>query len=229
MKNIEVRSISREIAKGVVEKKHYSRRLGIFWEAFGLFQGDVLSGVCVFGQPSAPIQKHAFFERDFRLYELTRLVVDRGVKNGASMLIGRALKLLKEKPAAVISYADSHHGHCGIVYQASNWIYTGAVVAHDSLYLIDGVPTHPMTIKDRFGVSDPSRWAKQNGIEKIKPKEKHRYFYFVGSANDVRRMKSKLAYPVVFGYPKVDKSVYDDASVSVVAASLGYEYSDLLI
>lgn len=207
---MEVRRIDKATADSIVSRKHYSRRLGIFWEGFGLFDGSKIVGVACYGQPSAPIQKHAFRDRDFRLYELTRVVVDRGIINGASTIVGRSLQMLSERPSAVISYADSHHGHSGIIYQATNWLYTGAVVAHDSLYLIDGVPTHPMTLRDKLGIRNPVEWARENGIERVKPQPKHRYFQFVGSKSQRKRMRSLLAYPEVSSYPKSEKSLYDD-------------------
>jgi hypothetical protein len=202
--------IDKATAKAVTEAKHYSRRLGIMWEAFGLYDGGALIGVCCYGQPSAPIQKHAFANRDYRLYELTRLVVDRGApKNAASILIAGSLAQLSERPAAVVSYADSSHGHCGIVYQATNWLYTGATKAHDSLYMVNGEKLHAMTVMDRFKVTDPGRWAKENGIERIKPEAKHRYFILIGSKSDKRRMLKGLKYPVIKGYPKAEKTLYD--------------------
>jgi hypothetical protein len=73
---VTVKRIDKSIADLIISNKHYSKRLGIFWEGFGLFNDNKLIGVCCFGQPSAPIQKHAFKDRNFRLYELTRLVVD---------------------------------------------------------------------------------------------------------------------------------------------------------
>lgn len=204
-----VKKIDKATALKIVGVKHYSRRIGIFWEGFGLFDGNKIVGVVCYGQPSAPIQKHAFSDREFRLYELSRLVVDRDVKNGASFLISQSLKMLNEQPAAIISYADSAQGHAGIVYQATNWHYTGATVAHDCLYLVDGVPTHPMTLRDHHGVNDPARWAKENNIEKIKPMPKHRYFFFVGNKYQKAEMLSKLKYPLVSEYPKLPKTLYD--------------------
>jgi hypothetical protein len=209
-----VKKITKEVANSVVSKKHYSRRLGIFWEGFGLFKNDVLIGVCCFGQPSAPIQKYSFKDRNFRLYELTRLVVDSGHKNAASFLISQAIEMLKEKPCAIVSYADSAFGHSGIVYQATNWLYTGATVSHDSLYVIDGVPTHAMTIRDKYKITNPSEWAKENNISKIKPSQKHRYFYFVGSKNQKKSMREKLTYEVVSKYPKSEKTYYDAGELS---------------
>lgn len=207
-----VKPIDRSLADLIVLNKHYSKRLGIFWEGFGLFEEEKLIGVCCFGQPSAPIQKFAFKERGFRLYELTRLVVDNGIKNAASFLISQSLKMLKEKHCAVISYADSAHGHSGIVYQATNWIYTGPTISHDCLYMVDGKLTHPMTLRDKFNITKPAEWAKENGIEKIKPSPKHRYFYFIGSKKQKKQMKESLSYQVISEYPKSEKTYYENGT-----------------
>jgi hypothetical protein len=129
---------SKEVCELFVKQKHYSRKPSIFWEGFALVEKDNIEGVIVYGQPSPPIQKHAFRDRDFRLYELSRLVVQSKTKNAASFLIANSLKILSSKPCAVVSYADMAHNHCGIVYQATNWLYTGSTVSHDKLYIIDG-------------------------------------------------------------------------------------------
>jgi hypothetical protein len=201
-----------------VSTKHYSRKPSIFWCGFGLVEDGLITGVVVYGQPSPPIQKHAFKDRDFRLYELSRLVIQSKTKNAASFLVGNSLKLLEPKPCAVVSYADMQQHHCGIIYQATNWIYTGSTVSHDKLYLIDGVKTHPMTLRDR-GITDPVRWAKENNIQMIKPAEKHRYFYLVGTKIDKRNMLSKLNYGVIKEYPKCNQQRYDAGEELVVEAN----------
>lgn len=228
--NYTVQPITKPIAERIISAKHYRRTLGIFWEGFGLFDADSnIVGVVCYGQPSAPIQKHAFEDRDFRLYEMTRLVLDADVFNGASMLIGRSLKMLSSQPCAVISYADTSMGHAGIVYQATNWIYTGAVKAHDSFYLVDGEALHPTTVRDRFGVTRPKEWAKQNGIPIVPAQPKHRYFQFVGNRRDRKRMIAKMKYPQQSGYPKMNHSRYDDGKekCTQLAASIAPRNLDL--
>jgi len=192
-----------------VSKKHYSRCPSIFWAGFGLEIDGKLEGVVVYGQPSPPIQKHAFKDRDFRLYELSRLVIQTKEKNAASFLIGNSLKML-EKPCAVVSYADSEWNHCGFVYQATNWLYTGATKSHDHSYLVNGERLHPMTVRDRFGVTNLKQWAKQNSIQTLKPEPKHRYFFLCGDKRSKKMMLDKLSYPVVKLYPKANPSRYDD-------------------
>jgi hypothetical protein len=201
--------IEKSVAEQFVVNKHYSRRSSIFWAGFGLEENGQITGVAVYGQPSPPIQRHAFRDRDFRLYELARVVVQSKTKNASSFLVANSLKLLEPKPCAVVSYADMEQNHCGIIYQATNWLYTGATKSHDKSYIVDGKRTHPMTLRDR-GITDPGRWAKENGIQTVPPMEKHRYFQFIGSKFQKASMRSRLIYPVIDAYPKCDQSRYDD-------------------
>jgi hypothetical protein len=191
-----------------VMKKHYSHRAPIFWAGFGLLVDGMIEGVCIYGQPSPPIQKHAFKDRDFRLFELSRLVIQTKTKNAASFLVGNSLKML-DAPCAIVSYADTEQGHSGIVYQATNWIYTGATKSHDKAYIVDGKRVHPMSLRDQ-GITDPTRWAKENGIQMVPPMEKHRYFQFNGDKRQRRNMLSKLQYPIISTYPKSAHQRYDD-------------------
>lgn len=208
--------IDKKTADLFVTEKHYSRRASIFWAGFGLVEDGLIQGVCVLGQPSPPIQLHAFKERDFTLYELSRLVVQTKTKNASSFLVGNALKRLEEH-CAVVSYADMEQSHCGIVYQATNWIYTGATISHDHLYLVDGKRVHPMTLRDQ-GITNPKEWARDNGIETVKPSPKHRYFFLNGSKWQKQVMLGKLNYPVIAEYPKCKQRRYDDGKKLKVSA-----------
>lgn len=211
---MQVIRISKKICDEFVIKKHYSKRPSIFWAGFGLIENSLVTGVCVYGQPSPPIQKHAFKERDFKLYELSRLVVQSKTKNAASFLVGNSLKML-DKPCAIVSYSDMEHNHCGIIYQATNWLYTGGTVSHDHMYLIDGIRTHPMTLRDR-GITNPKEWAKENGIQTVKPFQKNRYFQFNGDKRQKKQMIEKLNYPVVSEYPKCEKKMYDNGDDLII-------------
>lgn len=211
-----VEPISKAIADQFVLAKHYSRRAPIFWAGFGLIEAGMVTGVVVYGQPSPPIQKHAFRDRDFRLYELSRLVVQSESRNAASFLVGNSLRMLEPKPCAVISYADMEQSHCGIVYQATNWLYTGATKSHDKAYIVDGKRTHPMTLRD-MGITNPTAWARENNIEMVHPEEKHRYFQLIGNKRQKREMLSRLAYPVIDTYPKCEQRRYDDGDILQVS------------
>lgn len=200
--------ISKTVAEQFVVKKHYSRRASIFWAGFGLEISGKIEGVVVYGQPSAPIQKHAFINREWKFYELSRLVVQTNIKNAASFLISQSLRML-DHPCSVISYADTEYNHCGIVYQATNWIYTGSTVSHDHAYIVDGKRIHPMTLRDK-GITNPKEWAKLNNVETVAPAPKHRYFFFCGTKRQRKTMRDCLKYPAIADYPKCDQRRYDD-------------------
>lgn len=210
--------ITKSVADKFVCAKHYSRRAPVFWCAFGLEENGFITGVVVYGQPSPPIQKHAFENRDFRLFELSRLVVQSKTKNASSFLVGNSLRQLEPKPCAVISYADMEMGHCGVIYQATNWLYTGATRSHDKAYIVDGRRVHPMTLRDR-GITNPTKWAKDNGIETVPPCEKHRYFFFVGDKRQRKSMRQRLRYAEVSAYPKCEARRYDDGPALYVPSN----------
>jgi hypothetical protein len=214
--------IEKSLAEQFVLQKHYSRRASIFWAGFGLEEDGMITGVAIYGQPSPPIQKHAFRDRDFRLYELSRVVVQSKTKNASSFLVANSLKMLEPQPCAVVSYADMEQNHCGIIYQATNWAYTGATTSHDKAYIVDGKRVHPMSLRDR-GITDPTRWAKENGIEMVKPLAKHRYFQFVGDRRQRSSMLQKLSYPIVSAYPKCNQLRYDDGPDLLVASKASAE------
>ena len=222
---MKVVTVTKRQAEVFVKSKHYSRRASIFWAAFGLEVDGFIEGVVVYGQPSPPIQKHAFKDRDFRLYELARLVIQTDVPNAASFLVGRSLRML-EAPSAVVSYADSEYGHSGIVYQATNWTYTGATKSHDHAYIVEGKRVHPMTLRDQ-GITDPKRWAKENGIKTAPPMLKHRYFQFNGSRKQVKDMKAKLTYESGLPYPKSPKTTYDDGPKIVMMITPDYKEGEI--
>lgn len=205
---MKVAPIDKRTAELFVKSKHYSRRASVFWAAFGLVEDGLVVGVAVFGMPSPPISRSAFKDRDFKLYELARVVVQTKTPNAASFLVASALKLL-DRPSAVVSYADTEYGHSGIIYQATNWLYTGATKSHDHAYLVDGARVHPLTLKDR-GISNPKQWARENGVQTVAPLPKHRYFYLNGTRPEKRRMAALLRYPVVAEYPKSPAARYDD-------------------
>jgi len=91
---IRVIPIAKSIADRFVTEKHYSRRASIFWAGFGLEEDGMIVGVAVYGQPSPPIQRHAFKDRDFRLFELARVAVQTKTKKPESIHIGRNLQML---------------------------------------------------------------------------------------------------------------------------------------
>lgn len=112
------------------------------------------------------------------------------------------------KPCVVVSYADGGQGHNGYVYQATNFYFGGAAKAHDSEYVVDGVKTHPRTLAAR-GIKDPVRWARENGIEVVRPQPKNRYVLLLGSKTDRKHILRDIKWTLSKNYPKNESRRYD--------------------
>jgi len=90
------------------------------------------------------------------ILELQRLVRRDDFTGQLSEFIAWTLRWLNaNKPAPlVLSYADSDQGHHGGIYQASNFIYVGAVESgHTGYRAEDGSFVHRRTCNAKFGTS----------------------------------------------------------------------------
>jgi hypothetical protein len=86
----------------------------------------------------------------------------------------------------------NHHGY---VYQACNFIYTGATKERTDKWTADG--KHSRHYKNN----------EQGEYRKVRS-SKHRYIYFCGNKKEVKEWKSALKYPIYDSYPKGDNSNY---------------------
>lgn len=207
--NWTVEPITKKQADFIITSRHYSRRAPNFRKAFALVdEHGLIDGVVVYGNGPKPIADTARNDIGVDAYELTRLVIQTTKPNAASFLVGRSLRMLPQ-PSLIVSYADTEWGHSGIVYQATNWVYTGSTKSHDGgAFVIEGERVHSRSLTGR-GISNPVAWAKANGIEMVPPMRKHRYFYLNGNSRQKKDMLAKLRYPVIDQYPKSDKRTYD--------------------
>jgi hypothetical protein len=177
---------------------HYARRVPSISWAFGLFKkGDnphdlfrigPLVGIVSFGTPSSPSLCEGIcgVEHKENVIELNRLVLRDNLKNEASFLVSRSLKLLP-KPKIVVSYADTAQDHAGIIYQATNFLFTGT--------------TRPRTdIAGKDGKH--SRHHLGDNTNRINRSAKHRYIYFLGNKREKKELKQALRYQIKDSYPK---------------------------
>ena len=199
-----IRPIPDRQAMDMVVRHHYLHRKAPCSAAFGLFHGDDCRGVVVYGTPSsAPLRRGiAGPENAHNVVELTRLwVCDTVPRNGESFLIGRTLpKCGKE---IVVSYADTEHGHLGIVYQATNWIYTG-LSAKRTNWTIAGDDRHCQSIADQYSASEIR--ARYGDRFSLQPRSrKHRYIYINANGRRRRELLEQLKYPAM-PYPKITQN-----------------------
>lgn len=201
-----IQKLSYQEATAIVIDKHYLHRKAPCSHAWGLIDNSSkeVMGVVIYGVPASSTLLKGICGPDHanNVYELTRLWVDDSVaKNGESFLIGNTIKLLERE--IVVSYADSTQNHLGIVYQATNWVYTGLSSKfrdpkvrglenqHHATYA-NGL-TNAQVI-EKFG--DRVYWVERA--------RKHRYIYFNATGKRKKELVSLLRYKPQ-PYPKLQE------------------------
>lgn len=195
-----VRRISNSTAQGIVIEHHYLHRRAPCSVAFGLFKGDELKGVVIYGTPSSAPLRSGIAGKEYAkdVAELTRLwLADDVPKNGESFLIGATVKKAGKK--IVVSYADTSQNHLGVVYQASNFLYTG-LSAKRTNWTVKGVNAHCQTLADKYDANSIREKFGDSFTLEPRPR-KHRYVWLNGSKAEKKRIRAALRYPVQ-PYPK---------------------------
>lgn len=112
----------------------------------------------------------------------------------------------------VVSYADTSQNHHGYIYQATNFIYTGLSQKFSDYYVRGMEHLHNGTIMDMSrGQENRVEWLRNKFGDDLYMRErpqKHRYFYFLGNKQQVKKMNELLLYKVE-PYPKGDNVRYD--------------------
>ena len=188
-----VELVPRSAIQSFIEKYHYSHNTngvqGL--ECFALFApGNFgiprMVGAMMYAIPSMPNTAKKYYPPDpSKCIELRRLVcIDDTPTNTESYFIGNTLKWLKKNTniQVIVSFADPHHGHSGVIYKASNFIYKGET-GKGSILMVDGKEMHSRSlnqrkrpysreIKRRYDAGDPNIFVK-------KLPSKHIYVYYL--------------------------------------------------
>lgn len=199
-----IERIGYQMAMEAIIANHYLHRKAPCSYAFGMFDNvGTLVGVVVYGVPASSTLLKGICgpEEQHNVYELTRLWVDDSVpKNGESWLIGSTIKQLDRE--IIVSFADTSQNHQGIVYQATNFLYTGLSAKFKDPKIRGLENQHHATyangltnaeVMEKFG--DRVYWVDRP--------RKHRYIYFNAPKNRKKQLMSKLRYKVL-PYPKVN-------------------------
>jgi hypothetical protein len=202
LENYYIERISYSQAMELVVANHYLHRKAPCSMAFGLFHKDSLDclGVVVYGTPASSALRKGLCGVDQveNVYELTRLWVDDSVpKNGESFLIGNTLRLLDKE--IIVSFADSAQHHIGIVYQATNWLYTG-LSAKRTDWTVEGIDKHGHTWADKYSAQE-MRELFGDRFSLQERSRKHRYIFINASKGRKKQLLRLLRYPVM-PYPK---------------------------
>ena len=178
----EVRKIEYSETKDLILNVHYAHRMPSISYSFGLFLDNEMVGVCTFGKPASPSLCVGVCGVEYtkQVWELNRLVLKNNIPNEASMFVGKCLKLLP-RPMIVVSYSDSAQNHRGIIYQATNFLFTGTTKPRTDMAGKNG--TH-------------SRHHLGDRTKRVPRSAKHRYIIFLGSKVEKKRMLKVLKYKI---------------------------------
>lgn len=200
--------------KEMILKHHYLGRMRGSTYRFGLFDREVkektffgdfddIVGVIMYSVPAAFQLCEGVCGKEYKekVIELSRLWIKDGtLKNVESFLISGTLKML-DNHDIVVSYADPSANHRGIVYQATNFVYTGKSGGGRDLILTNAKGSHSRGTPKIGGYEALcEKYGKENVAyqEKI---PKHRYIYFACSKKKRALYMKKLKWAIQ-PYPK---------------------------
>lgn len=192
-------------AMAIIVANHYLHRRAPASHCYGLFDDmGSLVGVITYGKPASHSLCKGICgpEEQSHVIELTRLwIADVTPKNAESFLIGRSLRLLPAEYDIVVSFAEIDAGHTGVVYQATNWLYTGLSDRH-VIWLLDGQTSqHQRHLYDAYGgITEAKKVLGDRMVASERPR-KHRYIMFRGDKRRRRELRQKLRYEVQ-NYPR---------------------------
>lgn len=175
--------------------RHYSGRKPQIKYAFGLYEENKLVAVCTYGVPaSRPLCVGVMGKKYFdKVIELNRLCRLDDCNTKLSEFVGFTLRELKKFNLLIVSYADTQMGHFGSLYQACNFIYTGA--------------TKQRTDKYTEGNKHSRHYNDDNNHLRKVRSAKHRYIYYACDRRAKRVYEANMNYKTE-PYPKGDKKNY---------------------
>lgn len=191
-----IKNITYKEAIDFLLPKHYSGRKPTISFSYGWYENGALVAVATVGKPASPSLCSGICGEEYKksVYELNRVCTNGEMKSPLSMFIGKMLKDLKKQNLILVSFADTQMSHCGYIYQATNWLYTGASKKRTDKYAGKGKHSRHYD-KD------------QKEVFRLVRSSKHRYVKFVGSKGFVKKVSNAMNYQVL-PYPKTENKRY---------------------
>jgi len=189
------------------KRYHYAKAVPIAQVSYSVFNDlDEFCGVVVYGPGATPNLSSPYNKWHGQVLELVRMALN-GKQHTTSMVLGASLKALKKDAPLVdlvVSYADSDQSHLGVIYQATNWIYTGLFNAGTrGAFMINGKKTHNKTVHSKGVIQSLSEVRKHldpNATEFF-TKGKHKYLMPLN-----KKMRKKIL-PLSQPYPKKKSNI----------------------
>jgi hypothetical protein len=205
--NYTVEVVPRKSIQAFIEEYHYSHNCnGIQGlECFALFrEGNFgipeMIGAMMYAIPSMPNTAKRYNPiNPKRCVELRRLVcIDNTPTNTESFFIGRTIRWLRQNTdyEVIVSFADKHYGHTGIVYRASNFEFLGET-APGRVLVVDGKEYHSRTLSQPikpYSRRIRRRWEDKDPEVFFKKRDsKNKYVYYLnkGIRKKIKRLEEQ--------------------------------------
>lgn len=181
---------------------HYAHRIPSISHAFGLFRNGDMVGAITYGTPASSTLCRGVCGDDWQPFvlELNRLVLRDNQPNEASRLVAGSLRLLPA-PRIIVSFADTAQDHHGIVYQATNFLYTGLSARFRDPRVRGLEHQHHATYAHGLTNRQVIEKYGAENVYFVERSRKHRYVTFVGDRRQRKQMRAALRYDVL-PYPK---------------------------
>jgi len=187
LQDIVIEEITKDQTNKVLDACHYLPRLRKNARALhGIVLDNKVIGVMVWSAVSHSSIANKYGLKRRQALELARFGILPGynIKNLFSYCLSRSTKKLKDFDNTVcllVSYADSHFGHDGHAYLASNWVNDGSTKA--GCYYVDNDRNilHHRTLSDHASKisKTPLEYAAENGFVKVNTPPKKRFIYWL--------------------------------------------------
>ena len=163
-------------------KFHYAKSIPVNVFGYSVFEKDEWCGCIVYGTGANNNIANPYDLKQGQVIELVRMALN-GEQSVTSKALSISLKLVKKDCPLVkliVSYADVDQNHEGIIYQATNWYFTGHMNKDTtSGYIIHGKKTHNKTVYGK-GVIQSLKEVRKHldpNAEKFITKGKLKYIY----------------------------------------------------
>lgn len=187
--------------KYAVMNYHYSKSLPPSGCAFAVYNSkNEWCGVIAYSKGASINIAKPYNLVQGQVVELVRVALN-GKQESTSKAVSISLKLLaKLNPLVklVVSYADTGQNHTGILYQATNWYYTGVSIGKNPTYIhkTTGKKYHNRNVSIT-GYKDNNRKKaiKQSDCTEIPGTDKYKYIYPLHKSLRTLCEKLKKQYP----------------------------------
>ena len=146
----------------------------------GIWENKKFVGCIIFGKGATPFIGNPYNLTHIQVCELVRIAL-KNHNNYISKYLSIAIKMLKTTNSGlklIVSYADTHQNHTGIIYQASNWIYVGTT-KNDKCIMINNKIMHTRSAHHKYGSYAINFLQKtiDNKAQYVYLPKKHKYLY----------------------------------------------------